>query len=80
MPTIQSICPVRSQPVMKEPHNRSQGQVLRVWEVAARLVVDGGVFVGVFLCCPFSRGVSWMRYGNLLGQFIRVFLPTFFKT
>ena len=63
----------------KEPHNQSQRQVLKVWEVAVCLAVDGGVFVGVFLCCLFSRGVSWMRYRNLLGQFLRVFLSTFLR-
>ena len=37
----------------------------------------GDVFVGVFLCCPFSLEMSWMRSGTLLSQFLRVFLPTF---
>ena len=26
-----------------------------VWETAVHLAVAGGVFEGVFLCCPFSR-------------------------
>ena len=26
-----------------------------VWEVAVRLAVDGYVFDGIFLCCPFPR-------------------------
>ena len=32
-----------------------------VWEVAVRLVVACGVSGGVFLCCPFSHKVYWMR-------------------
>ena len=34
------------------------------------------VFDGVFLCCPFSHEMSWMRSGTELGQFLRVFLPS----
>ena len=34
------------------------------------LAVAGGVFDGVFLCCP------WMRSGTSLSQFLRDFLPT----
>ena len=26
-----------------------------VWEIAVHLAVAGDVFVGVFLCCPFSH-------------------------
>ena len=29
-----------------------------VWEIAVHLAVAGGVFVGVFLCCPFSHEMS----------------------
>ena len=47
-----------------------------MWEVAVHLAVAGGAFGGVFLSCPFSLGVSWMRSGTLLSQFMRVFLPT----
>ena len=36
----------------------------------------GGVFDGVFLCCPLSHEMSWMRPGIKLRQFLRVFLPT----
>ena len=36
------------------------------------LTVAGDVFDGVFLCCPFSHEMSWMR-----SEFLRVFLPTF---
>ena len=28
-----------------------------MWEIAVHLAVSGGVYDGVFLCCPFSRGV-----------------------
>ena len=35
-----------------------------VWEVAVHLAVAGDVFDGVFLCCPVSRGMSWMRSGT----------------
>ena len=31
-----------------------------MWKVAVRLAVACGVCGGVFLCCPFSRGASWM--------------------
>ena len=42
-----------------------------VWEIA----VTGDVFDGIFLCCPFSHEMSWMRSGTYLSQFLRVFLP-----
>ena len=29
--------------------------------IAVHLAVACDVYDGVFLCCPFSRGVSWMR-------------------
>ena len=32
-----------------------------VWEIAVRLAVACDVYDGVFLCCPFSHEVSWMR-------------------
>ena len=44
--------------------------------MAAHLAVAGDVFDGVFLCCPFSHEMSWMRSGTQLSQFLRVFLPT----
>ena len=44
--------------------------------LAFRLAVACGVFDGVFLCCPFSHDMSWMRSGTYLGQFLRVFLST----
>ena len=47
-----------------------------MWETAVRLAVAGGVFDGVFLCCPFIHWMSWMRSGTWLGQFLRDFLPT----
>ena len=31
---------------------------------AVYLAVAGDVFDGVFLCCPFSHEMSWMRYGT----------------
>ena len=43
-----------------------------MWEIAIHLAVAGGVYGGVFLCCPFSREMSWMRSWN---QFLRDFLP-----
>ena len=39
----------------------------------------GDVFDGVFLCCPFSHEMSWMRSGTYLSQFLRLFLPTLVK-
>ena len=47
-----------------------------MWEVAVRLAVACDVYDGVFLCCPFSRGVSWVGSRAWLSQFLRVFLPT----
>ena len=35
-----------------------------VWEIAVHLAVAGDVFDGVFLCCPFSHEMSWMRSGT----------------
>ena len=31
------------------------GHLRPVWETAVHLAVTGGVFDGVFLCCPFSH-------------------------
>ena len=44
--------------------------------MAIHRAVAGGVFDCVFLCCPFSHEMSWMRTGTKLSQFLRVFLPT----
>ena len=46
------------------------------WETAVHLAVAGGVFDGVFLCCPFSHYMSWMRSGTHMSQFQRDLLPT----
>ena len=35
--------------------------VCSVWEIAVHLAVACGVYGDVFLCCPFSHEVSWMR-------------------
>ena len=43
--------------------------------MAVQLAVAGDVFDGVFLCCPFSDEMSWMRSGTKLSQFLSVFLP-----
>ena len=40
------------------------GRCLPVWEVAVRLAVACGICGGVFLCCPLSHEVSWMRSGT----------------
>ena len=41
------------------------------------LAVSGGVFDGVLFCAVvFSRGMSCMRSGIELSQFLRIFLPT----
>ena len=34
---------------------------LPVWEIAVYLAVAGGVYDVVFLFCPFSHEMSWMR-------------------
>ena len=47
-----------------------------LWEIAVHLAVACDVFDGVFLCCPFSHEMSWMRSGTYMSQFLRVFLPT----
>ena len=43
---------------------RLAGDHLQVWEIAVHLAVAGDVFDGVFLCCPFSHEMSWMRSGT----------------
>ena len=35
-----------------------------MWGMAVHLAVAGDVFDGVFLCCPFSHEMSWMRSGT----------------
>ena len=45
--------------------------------IAVHLAVAGDVFDGVFLRCPFSHEMSWMRFGTSLSQFLSVF-PTYF--
>ena len=35
--------------------------LLPVWEIAVHLAVACGVYSDVFLCCPFSHELSWMR-------------------
>ena len=45
--------------------------------MAVHIDVAGDVFDGVFLCCPLSNEMSWMRSGTELRQFLRIFLPTF---
>ena len=47
-----------------------------MWESAVHMAVAGGVYDGVFLCCPFSHEMSWMRSWTKLSQFLRVFLST----
>ena len=47
-----------------------------LWETAIHLAAAGDIFDCVFLCCPFSHEMSWMRSGTELGWFPRVFLPT----
>ena len=42
---------------------RLAGDHLNV-EIAVQLAVAGDVFDGVFLCCPFSHEMSWMRSGT----------------
>ena len=37
---------------------------VRVWEIAFHLAVAGDVFDALFLCCPFSHEMSWMRSGT----------------
>ena len=46
--------------------NSNNLKELLEWEIVAHLAVAGGVFDGVFLCCPFSHEVSWMRSGTEL--------------
>ena len=45
-------------------------------EIPDHLAAASDVFDGVFLCCPFSHGMSWMRSVISLSQFLRVFLST----
>ena len=41
--------------------NVTNSRLPPVWEIAAHQAVAGGVYDGVFLCCPFSYEMSWMR-------------------
>ena len=43
------------------------------WEMAAHLAVASDVFGGVFLCCPFSHEMSWMRSGTKMSRFLGIF-------
>ena len=43
-------------------------------EIFVHLVVAGNVFVGVFLCYPFSHEMSWVRSKTELDQLLRVCL------
>ena len=54
--------------------NRCFKNVRLAGEIAVHLAV--AVFDCVFLCCPFSHEITWMRSGTYLSQFLRVFLPT----
>ena len=56
-------------------HVRLAGDHL-YWEIAVHLVAAADVYDGVFLCCPFSHEMPWMRSGTKSSQFLRVFLPT----
>ena len=47
-----------------------------MWEVAGHLAVAGGVYDGVFLCCPFSHEIFWMRSWTSMSRLLKVFLPT----
>ena len=45
--------------------------------MAVHLAAAGYAFGGgLFLCCPFSHEMSWMRSGTELIQFLSIFLPT----
>ena len=46
--------------------------VTTVWEIAVKRAVTGDVFNGACLYCPFFYGMSWMKSGTKLGQFLRV--------
>ena len=35
-----------------------------LWKIAVHLAVTGDVSDDVFLCCPFSHEMSWMRSGT----------------
>ena len=41
--------------------------------MAVHLAVASDVFGSVFLCCPFSHEMSWMRSGTELSRFLRIF-------
>ena len=47
-----------------------------MWEIAVHLAAAGDVLDGVFLCCPFSHEMSWMRSGTELIHFLGAFLLT----
>ena len=49
-----------------------------IWETAIHLAVAGGVFDGVFLCCPFSPLDVLNEIWDVIGSFIDGFLTYFF--
>ena len=52
----------RAENMRKEPCFMEEKQTLPpVWEIAFHLAVACGVYGDVFLCCPFSHKVSWVR-------------------
>ena len=44
-----------------------------LWKMAVHLAVASDVFGGVFLCCPVSHEMFWMRSGTKLSRFLRIF-------
>ena len=46
--------------------------------IAVHMAVARDVFDYVFICCPFSHDISWMRSGTCLSQLLRVSLLLFY--
>ena len=53
-------------------------------KIAVHLAGAGNVFDGVFLCCPVSHEMSWMRSGTYsrtsMGRTLMARLPRLFRT
>ena len=49
------------------------GKWLLTW-----LTLVMSLMLSYFFGCPFSHEMSWVRSGNELSQFLRIFLPIFY--
>ena len=60
--------------------NYKTSRIPPVWEIAVHLAVAGDVSDGVFLCCPFSHEMCWMRSGTYNGANLMDYLSSGWST